>query len=176
MSDDFEPVTNKSARRGTKQLRLHTGSPGGYLTAATIREWFDDVDTVTLAVDREHSRLGIRAGGDGPGDAYTLSKSDWDSAKVAVKTALRAVGVEVDDLERNWRFDLERDGDYVVADLSALVEAVTGAVHCEDCGQRCDSERAKNAHYTQIHDDPKECLEDTDPDAVGEPFPGGERA
>jgi hypothetical protein len=176
MSDDFEPVTNKSARRGTKQLRLHTGSPGGYLTAATIREWFDDIDTVTLAVDREHSRLGISAGGDGPGDAYSLSKSDWDNATVAVKTALRELGVEVDDLERNWRFDLEADGDYVVADLSKLVGAVTGAVHCEGCGRRFESEGTKKAHFTEIHDDPKEALEDTDPDAIGEPFPRGESA
>lgn len=176
MSDDFEPVTNKSTRRGTKQLRLHTGSPGGYLTAAAVREWFDDVGTVTLAVDREHSRLGIRAGGNGPGDAYSLSKGDYNYATVAVKTALREVGVEVDDLEDDWRFDLEVGGDYIVADLSELAEAATGAVHCEECGQRCENERAKDAHYTQIHNDPKDALKDTDPDEVGEPFPGGEGA
>ena len=174
MSDDFEPVTNKSTRRGTKQLRLHENSPGGYLTAAAVREYFDDVDVVTLAVDSEHSRLGISAGGDGPGDAYSLSKSDWDNATVAVKTAFQTLGVECDDLEQRWRFPLEEDGRYIVADVSQLVEAVTGAVHCNTCGQRFDSERAKKGHYTSSHNDPKESLEGTDPDAVGEPFPGGE--
>jgi len=176
MSDDFEPVTNKSTRRGTKQLRLHAGSPGGYLTAAAVREWFDDVETVTLAVDREHSRLGIRPGDGGAGDAYSLSKSDWDNANVAVKTALRELGVEVDDLEDDWRFELERDGNYVVADLSELVEAETGAVHCETCGERFETEGGKKTHHTRIHDDQIGSLEETDPDEVGEPFPGGERA
>ena len=173
MTDGFEPVTNKSQCRGTEQLRLHTASPGGYLTAAAVRTYFDDVETVTLAVDREHSRLGIRPGSDAPGDVYKLSKSDWDNAKIALKTALREMDVELDDLKRNWRFDLEADGPYVVADLSGLVEAATGAVHCEECGQRCENEGAKKAHYTKIHDDLKETLEDADPDAVGEPFPGG---
>jgi hypothetical protein len=50
MSNDMQPVTNKSTRRGEAQLRLHTGSPGGYLTASAVRKWFDDVDTITLAV------------------------------------------------------------------------------------------------------------------------------
>jgi hypothetical protein len=176
MSDDWDPVTNKSTRPGTKQLHLHSGSDGGYLTAAAFRKWFDDVDTVTLAVDRDHSRLGIRAGPDGPGDAYTLTKSDYDNATLAVKTALRKIGVEIDHLEDNWRFDLEADGPYVVAHLSALVEHVAGAVHCEDCGRRFESEGAKKSHYTSAHDDPKEALEDTDPDTVGEPFDGGEHA
>jgi hypothetical protein len=172
--NDFEPVTSKSTRPGTKELRLHTGSPGGYLTAAAVREWFDDVEAVTLAVDREHSQLGIHPGADGPGDTFTLSKSDYDNANVAVKTAFRTLGVECDDLEQRWRFPLEEDGRYIVADVSQLVEAVTGAVHCNTCGQRFDSEQAKKGHYTSSHNDPKESLEETDPDAVGEPFPGGE--
>jgi hypothetical protein len=176
MTDGFKPVTTKSECRGTEQLRLHTGSPGGYLTAAAVRKFFDDVETVTLAVDREHSRLGIRAGSDGPGDTYALSKSDWESANVALKTAFREMDVELDDIERNWRFDLEADGDYIVADLSELVEAETGAVHCETCGERFESGRGKKTHHTRIHDDKVESLEDTDPDAIGEPFPGGESA
>jgi hypothetical protein len=176
MTDDFVPVTTKSECRGTEQLRIHTGSPGGYLTAAAVREFFDDVETVTLAVDRDHSRLGIRAGPDGPGDVYSLSKSDWDNAKVALKTALRELDLELDDLERNWRFDLEADESYVVADLRELVEAVTGAVHCADCGRRFESEQAKGTHYTKMHDDAQGSLKDADPDAVGEPFPGGESA
>jgi hypothetical protein len=177
MSDGFEPVTNKLTRRGETQLRLHTGSTGGYLTAAAVRKWFDDVDTITLAIDTDHSRLGIQPGANGPGDAYSLTKSDWDNATIAVKTAIREMDIEVDDLEDNWRFDLEKDGRYVVADLTGLVEHAVGAVHCEECGRRFESEGAKKIHYTRTHDDPRGALEDTDPDAVGEPFPsGGESA
>jgi hypothetical protein len=149
-------------------------SPGGYLTAAAVRDWFNDVETVTLAVDRDHSRLGIQPGPDGPGDAYTLTKSDYDNATIATKTALRNLDVEVDELDDTWRFDLEKDGRYVVADLRDLVEHLAGVVHCEECGRRFESEGAKKSHYTRTHDDPRGALEDTDPDAVGEPFPGGE--
>jgi hypothetical protein len=177
MSSDFEPVTNKSTRPGTQQLRLHAGSTGGYLTAAAVREYFDDVDSVTLAVDRDHSQLGIQPGSDGHGDPYTLTKGDYDNATIAVKTALRDLGVDTEDLDDNWGFELEKDGCYVVADLTGLVEHAAGAVHCEDCGRRFESERAKNNHYAETHDDLKEVLEETDADAVGEPFPaGGESA
>jgi hypothetical protein len=171
MSDDFQPVINKSMRRGTQQLCLYTGSSGGYLTAVAVRKWFDDVDTVTLAVDRDHSQLGIQPGADGPGDAYSLTKSDYDPAQVAVKTALRELDVDVDDLDETWRFDLEKDGRYVVADLTDLVEHAVGAVHCDVCGRRFESEGAKKTHYTRTHDDPRGALEETDPEAVGEPFP-----
>jgi hypothetical protein len=174
MSDGFEPVGNKHTQHGGKQLRLYPSSTGGYLTAAAVREFFDDCETVTLAVNRKNSRLGIRAGSDGPGDTYALTKGDYDSASVAVRTALRELGVETDALEQNWRFDLETDGPYVVADLAELVETATGAVHCEDCGQRFASEGGKNNHQTRTHGDhAKEVLENTDPDAVGEPFPAG---
>lgn len=174
MTDDFEAVSGKWTRQGTKQLRLHANSPAGYLTAAAVREFFGDVGEVTLAVDREHSRLGIRAGPDGPGDTYSLSKSSSDNANVAVKTALRELGVETDDLESNWQFDLQADGPYIVADLSELVEAATGAVHCEECGRRFASKQAKNGHRTRTHGDhAKEVLESADADTVGEPFPDG---
>jgi hypothetical protein len=174
MSDDFTPVTTKSTRPGTKQLRFHAGSSGGYLTAAAVREYFDDVDTVTLAVDRDHSQLGIQPGPDGPGDPYTLSKSDYDNATIAVKTALRDLDIDTEDLEDNWGFQLETDGRYVVADLTGLVEQVAGAVHCGECGRRFKNQKAKNSHYGETHDDLKEVLEETDPDAIGEPFPEGD--
>jgi len=177
MSDDFTPVTNKSTLSGIKQLRIHSKSSSGYLTAAAVREWFDDVDMVTLAVDRDHSRLGIHPGSDGAGDAYTLSKGDYDNATIAVKTALRGFDVDINGLDDNWGFELEEDGRYIVADVTDLVEQVVGAVHCEECGRRFKSERAKNTHYGGTHDDLKEELEETDPDAVGEPFPAsGENA
>jgi hypothetical protein len=174
MSDDFTPLTNTYTRPGTTQLRLHAGSRGGYLTAAAVREYFDDVDTVTMAVDRDHSQLGIQPGPDGPGDPYTLTKLDCDAATFAVKNALRDFGIDLDDLEDNWGVELEEDGRYVVADVTNLVEHVVGAVHCGECGQRFKSERAKNSHYGEAHDDLKEVLEETDPDAVGEPFPKGD--
>jgi len=176
MSEDFTPVTNKSARRGEKQLRLHESSPGGYLTAAAVREYFDDGETVTLAVDQEHSRIGIQPGSDGAGDAYTLTKSDWDNATIALKTALREIDIDQDCLNETWRFDLQPDGDYIVADLKPLVEHHVGAVHCDECGRRFKSDGALKSHYTSTHDDPKEALADADPDDVGEAFPGGESA
>lgn len=173
MTDEFKPVTTKSTHRGATQLRLHANSPSAYLTAAAVRKFFDDVEAVTVGVDREHSRLGIRAGPDGPGDAFALSKGDYDSADVALKTPLRQLGIEVDDIGSTWRFNLEAEGPYVVADLSELVEAATGAVHCEECGRRFASEQAKGTHYTKTHDDHQESLANADADTVGEPFPDG---
>lgn len=151
----FEPVDTKYQTDGPRELRIHSSTGTGYLTAGAVREWFQDTKQVTLFVDREHSQLGIKRQRVDDADTYKINTTGGgNGASLAIKSVFRELDIETHQLDENYRFPLEYDNDerLVVADLTELVEAETGAVHCQECGKRCANEPARKSHHTRTHD------------------------
>jgi len=93
--------------------------------SVAAREWFDDVDSVTFYVDEEAKRLGI-ARGDGD---YTVRRQDnCVGIEVYGMQALKALGVDPDELESSVRLELEHDPQegLLVADAAPLLKEVSG--------------------------------------------------
>lgn len=111
---------------GKKFLAVYSTGKGRFSQPAAD-EWLDEVDRVELYADTEGQRVGIaRGGGD---DAYTLSCSDRGGPGVGLRSLLRQLGIDYEDMTSSVRLELERDHEegLLIADAEPLFEEVNDA-------------------------------------------------
>lgn len=176
----FEKYTERQRQMDRPaRLNIRPGYNQGYLTVGAVEKYFQRGGGVTSRIayytDREYSKLGISVAEDGP-DSFTVQNKDSGASISVGGTLMKAFDVDVDDLDKQWKLDLTKDDEHglVVADVSELVEATTGAVHCSECGLRCASDRGLASHVGSIHDSARQDLEDADPDEWGGEAPDGD--
>jgi len=163
------------------QLIIRPDYGMAYLTVGAVDEYLTRhgsvADSIAYYVDREESTLGIAVGDDGP-HAFSVSPKSGGASISIGGTLAKSFDVDTDDIDESWALPIEpADAESVdiQVDLSGIVEAVTGAVHCPECGQRCETEAGLTNHIKHTHEtNPKQLLKEMDPEDIGGAAPDGD--
>lgn len=130
-SFDWQPVDEDDRLHRDPVPRLSIYSDGsGRINAAADAEWFVDYDGFKRYADRTRGAIAFEpTDGD---DVRVISRDEGKGGTVALKKALRRVGVDVDALDDSHRIELDAIDGMVVADVSRLVEQPIAATRTGD--------------------------------------------
>lgn len=119
---EFERVTTRHLSRDTPTLAVYSQGAGRLNTAA-VEQWFSDVDSVQVFVDRENDLLGLARAPDGV-DGLTLTP-DGRGASLSLRRPLAELGIDRAAVESAVHLPLEHDPDegLLIAHVAAVREA-----------------------------------------------------
>ncbi|MDS0284709.1 hypothetical protein [Haloarcula onubensis] len=140
LPERFTVASSDRQRQSTPKMSVYS-TGGGHLNAAAVRQlWDGDVEAFIIGSDPESCEIAFVEADPEHDRSYAFS-SDENGAggDVTIAPALKELGIDKDDIEETQRFDLEQDGDVVLADISALLEQ-TGDESVSDDDVEDDSE------------------------------------
>jgi AraC-like DNA-binding protein len=98
-----------------------------YLNKLADLRWFDGVDHVYLHVDPEEQLLGLEPATTEAAETYTIQRDDDYGGEISAVSALRLLGVPLDNVEEGHRFEAtELENGFVAVDVSELFDQVGG--------------------------------------------------
>lgn len=123
LPERFTVASSDRQRQSTPKLSVYT-TGGGHFNAAAVRQlWDGDVEAFLIGSDAESCEIAFVTADPDHDRSYAFSSDEnGDGGDVTIAPALKDIGVEKDDIEETHQFDLEQDGDVVLADVSALLE------------------------------------------------------
>lgn len=121
----WQTITPQSHLRSTEpKLHVYTNL-NGRLNAAADKEWFEAHDAVQIKADPDGERLGLAPDGEYEElENYAIGRDGDDNrgGEVAIKTALKSIGVTEDDVTEMQKLPLEEEDGVIVADVSPILD------------------------------------------------------
>jgi len=123
LPERFTVASSDRQRQSTPKMSVYS-TGGGHLNAAAVRQlWDGDVEAFLIGSDAESCEIAFVEADPEHDRSYAFSSDEnGDGGDVTIAPALKELGIEKDDIEETTRFDLEQDGDVVLADVSSLLK------------------------------------------------------